>query len=405
MKSVFALGANVAVAALAVGLAPACSSTPDAFDPPITQCDPAKCAPGNLCLAMDGDLKCRKPCTSNADPAGSCPSNYFCSSTNVPSTIPAGCTKVDVTPSKALCSGLSASSGTRLTAFHCPGAKPTGCLAADAAGNFCCNEAPAETLAQPVCVKIFRDVATPGPKQWGAVCDPTKGLEENPDCDAAQGFFCRGTSPTDATSYCTRYDCLGDRECAAGFSCATINVGPNVATAKRTYHEVRTACLRREYCAPCNADVDCPPLAGRPQRCVPDQAGAGFCAPECATSKNCNPESKCVDGGIGVKTCYPRAGTCVGDGSLCSPCSNDAQCGDDGLCVKGSYTTERFCAKKSATTCTEKTNGCPPSSKPGVEVFCAAPDPKDPGESDNYCYGTYEIGESRDAGCYSPARL
>ena len=475
MKSVFAFGASLVAAALLVTLAPACSSTtttpagtpPDQPDPPITQCDPTKCAAGNECVAMDGDLKCRKPCASNVDPATSCPPNFFCAAANEPSTIPPGCTKVAVATSKTICGALSTSSGTRLSAYSCVDVKPTGCVAAGAAGNYCCNEAPAEQvpnracvktpaesqggnaafgcdpaketlwqcngegvspgsgtcrpssvpgglfccgafIAKPVCVKQFRDVA-PGPKQWGAACNPTKGLDTNDDCDVANGFFCYGNSPADAGAYCTRYTCTADRECAGGFSCATINVAPNVTTGKRTYHETTTACLRRDYGAPCKADLDCPPLVGRTQHCVLDDNSAGFCSPECVDSKNCNLEATCRDSG-GVKTCYPRAGTTVGDGTLCSPCRNDANCGDDGACVKGEYSTERFCAKKSAAKCTATSKSCPPSSKPGVALGCAVQE----GEAsplDNYCYGLYEFGtpgpnggQPVDLGCYTPAR-
>lgn len=411
MKSVFAFGASLAAAGLLVVLAPACSSTttatpalsPDAPDPPITECDPTKCAAGNECLPMDGDLKCRKPCASNLDPATSCPANFFCAAANEPSTIPPGCTKVAVATSKTICGPFSTSSGTRLSAYSCVDVKPKGCVAADGAGNFCCNEAPAEQLAKPVCVKQFREVKA-GPKQWGAACNPTKGLDNNEDCDTAQGFFCYGNSPADAGAYCTRYNCTADRECTGGFSCATINVGPNVTTGKRTFHETTTACLRRDYGAPCKADLDCPPLVGRPQHCVQDDNFVGFCTPECTDAKNCNFEAKCIDGGAGVKTCYPRAGTSVGDGSLCSPCRSDANCGDDGACVKGEYSTERFCAKKSAGRCTASTNQCPPSSKAGAKLGCAVPESGSPSPLDNYCYGLYVFGEGNDLGCYTPAR-
>lgn len=411
MKSVFAVRASVV--ALTLGsLAPACSSkSEETPDPPITECDPAKCAPGNSCVAMDGDLKCRKSCASNVDAAGGCPANYFCAATNIPSVIPAACTKVGVSESKALCRTFSASSGTRLTAFQCGSTPPTGCLKADEAGNYCCNEASGEALSQPVCMKMFGEVASTGPKQWGAHCDPRKGFDDNTDCDFAQGFFCHAENPTDAAAYCTRYDCIADRGCAGGFACMTINTAPNATTAKREFHQVRSACIRRDYCAPCRADVDCLPFEGRPQHCVLDDNSAGFCAPECGDSKNCNPEAKCVDMGIGVNVCYPRAGTCVGDGSLCSPCRNDSQCGEDGLCIRGDYTTERFCAKKSAGTCTETSNQCPASSKPDAEIHCSVPDPKKPNaDVDNLCYGLYNLGapqdgqQPKDIGCWTPAR-
>ena len=410
MKSVFAFGVSVATAALIVALLPACSSaqtgpfegTPD---PPITECDPSKCAPGNECVKMDGDLKCRKPCASNVDPKASCPSNFFCATANEPSTVPAECAKLAVAVSQTLCAQFAAA-GSRLTGYACPPpVAPRGCVAADDKGGFCCNAEPAETLTKPVCVKNFKDVERPGPKQWGAPCNPIKGLDNNDDCDAAQGFFCYGTSPADAAAYCTRYGCHANRECTGGFTCATINVGPNVTTGKRTVHETTTACVRRDYCASCQSDVDCPPLSGRAQYCVLDDNSAGFCAPACNSADNCNFEAKCVDAlGTGVKTCYPRAGACVGDGSLCSPCRSDGDCGSDGACVKGEYTTERFCAKRSTGTCTASARKCSPSSKPGARLDCVVPDSTTPSPLDNYCYGLYAFGTGNDIGCWSPDR-
>jgi hypothetical protein len=242
-----------------------------------------------------------------------------------------------------------------------------------------------------------------GPKQWGAGCNPTGGLEANPDCDTAQGFYCYGSSPADGAAYCTRYGCTSDRECAPNFYCGTINVAPNVTTAKPTRHQTTKLCLRRDYCAPCAADLDCPTLNGLTQHCVPDSVtGDGLCAPECKSSANCNFEARCVDVGTGVKTCYPRAGACKGDGSLCSPCSNDGDCGDDGLCVKGQYTTEHSCAKKSAVTCSATAKQCPPSSAAKAKIGCSTQDSEE--APANYCLGLWAFGDGADIGCWTPAR-
>src|SRR4051794_8289403 len=134
MKSVFAFGVSLAAVAL-LSLACSTSSTsatpalsPDDPDPPITVCDPAKCAPGNECIAMDGDLKCRKPCASNVDPGTNCPANFYCASTNEPSVIPPECTKVaSVSRSKTICAPFSTATGTRLNAYECGEATPKGC--------------------------------------------------------------------------------------------------------------------------------------------------------------------------------------------------------------------------------------------------------------------------------------
>ena len=408
MKSVFAFGASLTAAALLVAMLPSCSSTttatPSSSGGLQTTCDETQCLQGNKCLKGDGELKCRRPCSSNNDPATNCPAGAICVAGNTQSTLPIECAKSE---DKAVdvCGALSTQGGTKLTPYICLNATPKNCVASG--DKWCCNDAPSEVYAQPFCKRNVREIKA-GPKQWGAGCNATAGLENNVDCDSAQGFFCYGTSPADGASYCTRYDCHADIECAPNFYCATINVAPNVTTSKPTIHQTTTACLRREYCAPCTADLDCPTLNGLTQHCVPDDNSVGFCAPECSTSQNCPHDAKCVDGGIGVKTCYPRAGVCVGDGGLCSPCRNDADCGDDGACVRGQYTTELSCAKKSEIPCkTGSVAGtdfkCPASSAPKATIRCRGDAfeqvPKD------YCHGLYPFGESADVGCWTPAKL
>jgi hypothetical protein len=406
MTSVFASGSLGAAAFLGLALAlvvPACSSSTVNTPAGTDACDDTKCAPGNKCLSMDGEVKCRKTCSSNTDPATNCPVGATCAAGNAPSTIVEGCTKGDAAKTESLCGALITEGGSKLTAYTCGEVPPKGCLATATPSEWCCNDAPAELFPEPFCVKQL-NVVPAGPKRFGAACNGSGGLD-NPDCDSASGFYCYGTGPGDGASFCTRYDCHSDRECAPNYYCATINVAPNVTTSKPTVHKTTTACLRRDYCAPCKADLDCPPVNNLPQHCVPDDNYVGFCAPECATAANCAKDAKCVDGGIGIKTCYPRAGQCVGDGSLCSPCRSDADCGDDGACVTGQYTTERSCAKKSEITCkTGSVAGtdfkCPPSAKAKATIRCRG----DVFEQVpmNYCHGLYAFGESADIGCWTP---
>lgn len=334
-----------------IGVLAACSSDEKPATP---KCDSAKCAPGNTCIMFDGEEKCRKTCSSNADPAASCPFGYTC-------TDP-------------------------------------------------------ETGVPPFCMQdtAVRDDGKPLEKkpsgQWGAKCQANLGIE-NPGCDTAQGFFCYGTAPTDGDAYCTRYDCEKDSDCGAGFWCGKINQTPNVQTAKRTtFGEVQNVCLRRTYCSTCKVDLDCPPIAGTAQHCLEDASGARFCAPECDDNQGCPTEAKCSSYGD-FKACNPRAGVCVGDGSLCSPCRVDTDCGDDGLCVKGRYTTEKACAKKSTSSCGTEDKpaqgSCAQDTEVGskkVLVRCLGAvleeAPKD------YCHGLYLIGKEGggDVGCWTPNR-
>mgnify|MGYP005858760025 CR=1 FL=1 len=332
-------GALAAAAAALVLAAPGCSSETKVV--PAT-CDDAKCAPGNKCLPLDGEVKCRKVCTSNTDPTASCPFGYTC----VPQ---------------------------------------------DGVEAFCVKD---------------RAELTQGPGQWGNPCNAAGGLDANPDCDSAQGFYCYGTSPNDGASYCTRYDCETDRDCGAGFYCGDANIAPNVTTTKRTVGQTQRVCLKRSYCAPCKADLDCPAQNGIPQRCVPDDDGNGFCSPECTNSQNCNFEAQCVSGLTDLTVWYPRAGGCVGDGSLCSPCRSDADC-PQGACVQGTYTTEKSCTVKSGITCKDGSqNGtdfdCPTVASPKVPIRCLGmvfdTVPRD------HCHGLYPLGQSADVGCWTPRR-
>jgi hypothetical protein len=326
-----------AVGAVLVGLmaATACSSSTAA-----PSCDSSQCAPGNKCLPLAGETKCRKTCSSNSDPAASCPFGYTCT-----------------------------------------------------------NESP-----EPFCVKDTAGLTKAPKGQWGAPCKATGGLDKNPDCDTAQSFWCFGLTPTDGDAYCTRYDCTADTDCGAGFYCATANVFPDVTTAKRSQGDTEKVCLKREYCAPCAADLDCLPIGGRTAHCVADDTGKSFCTPECDKTANCNNEAQCLDFGD-YKACYPRAGTCVGDGSLCSPCMADPDCGPDGLCIKGQYTTEKSCAKKSPSACANKDCAAKPGNLPSASTGIGCQSKADDTVPAGYCVGVYSIGgQSADIGCYTPER-
>lgn len=329
-----------------VAVLAACASDPA----PATTCDSAKCAPGNTCLTLDGELKCRKTCSSNADPATSCPFGYTCTDTET-------------------------------------GQPP-----------FCIQNTAVGADGQPLKKKPSG--------QWGSKCQADLGIE-NPGCDGEQGFYCYGESPTDADAYCTRYDCETDRDCGAGFWCAKVNRTPNAKTAKRKgFGDVQNVCLRRSYCSTCKVDLDCPPIRGKTQHCVQDADGASFCAPECDGSASCPLEARCADVGVGAKVCYPRAQRCVGDGSLCSPCRADSDCAEGSVCTKGQYTTEKACTKKVAS-CAE----CPKTlESPARNIGCTREDgdelPK------NHCVGLYELGKPAgvgepqpyDIGCWTPNR-
>jgi hypothetical protein len=209
-----------------------------------------------------------------------------------------------------------------------------------------------------------------GGSPWGDACDPTKGLDQNPDCDSADYFWCYGVSPTDGNAFCTQFQCSDDADCPGGWWCATVNDTPNVTTSKRPdWGTTTTVCLPRayntkpgSYCAPCKSDVDCPKNGDAAQHCVSADGSGGaetVCSTECQNDGNCPFDQKCVDTGIGVSTCVPRAGTCKGDGSLCSPCHSDKECqaGAGGYCVNADYSTEHFCTAPTPTCTYSSTTG------------------------------------------------
>ncbi len=335
-----------------IGVLAACSSNDDKTATPV-KCDDAKCAAGNKCLPLNGETKCRKTCSSNADPATSCPFGYTCTDT-------------------------------------LEGVEP-----------FCIQDTALRDDGKPLEKKASG--------QWGASCQANLGIE-NPGCDTEQGFYCYGVAPTDGDAYCTRYDCEKDSDCGAGFWCGKINQTPNVQTAKRTtFGEVQNVCLRRTYCSTCKVDLDCPPVAGKTQHCIEDASGAGFCTPECDKTGNCPNEATCASVGD-LKVCYPRATVCVGDGSLCSPCRVDTDCGEDGICVKGQYTTEKSCAKKSTKSCgtaSKPTNGsCPEQLQDGSKAMVRCLGSLIKEVPADYCHGIYPLGSQGggDVGCWTPKR-
>ena len=287
-----------------------------------------------------------------------------------------------------------------------------------AKGNKCVNDGSVTACrllcpSQTACPANFHCASTPdgketyckadktkyGPSkgQWGVSCNPAGGLDNNPDCDNAQNFWCYGQLPTDGAAYCTQYQCTDDNDCAGGFWCAHINNQPSVQSVKRSFgaDQTTTACLKREYCAECKWNVDCPPVGGVNAYCVAGSDGAKFCTTECVNDGNCNPDSDCKDTpSAGGPVCIPRAGTCKGDGTFCSPCFSDAEC-KDGFCLYDVYTHEHYCSQKSNTPC-GVLNGklqadCPKTTAAGGKVSCATTT-QNPAIPKDQCYGIVEFG-------------
>ena len=280
---------------------------------------------------------------------------------------------------------------------------------------------------------------TPGPKQWGAPCNPSGGILNNPDCDVAQHFSCYATSPSDGAAYCTQYGCATDNDCKGGWWCATVNRSPNAQSGTYSVGVTNTVCKPRAYCAPCNADIDCEGSGGAPEHCIADAKGTHYCAPECMNlalpdggvqpntgDTSCNNEAHCIDlsqrapCGKGTCVCAARAHLCVGDGKLCSPCQSDKDC-PDGQCIKADYSTEHFCTVKSGVACAvDMTTGkvasqCPSMDEAKSGVGCIPPPPAGqpplPDVQVSQCVGLRTFGTDQNTGdiihvlgCYTPDR-
>src|SRR5579864_681999 len=82
---------------------------------------------------------------------------------------------------------------------------------ADCPFNWFCNDGQPKSWCAPGTYTFTKQ-----PGQWGDSCPPSGG-EANAACDAAEGFGCYGTSPTDAYAMCTIFDCAKDRDCPGGW--------------------------------------------------------------------------------------------------------------------------------------------------------------------------------------------
>ena len=155
---------------------------------------------------------------------------------------------------------------------------------------------------------------------------------------------------------------------------------------------MRTLCLKREFCSPCQTDADC--LAVPNQICAKDISGTKICTKRCDLVLNSCPWGNAAicdvwDKDLGFPTCAHRFRSCKGTGQNCEPCVDENDCGQNGLCLTTGFTGERFCVDLdlSCAGCTGAplciNAGCPdtPGGLPGQCL-------EDPGGSlHRKCYG------------------
>lgn len=231
---------------------------------------------------------------------------------------------------------------------------------------------------------------------------------------------CIGAGPGDIDAYCTKYDCQDDSGCPSGMWCGVLRdfhqvcnnpdypaagiepdpgdcIDPASFTADgKTYRLgpvslLRNACLRRNYCAECDTDMDCSLNAG--YVCVKtDASQKGYCSRSCTEAKQSCPwegASTCsvVDSAKG-DTCNPTYGACAGNKDVCSPCRNDDDCWDSSsstrrMCLRSMFSLEPYCVDID-TKCQADAD-CPKSGA-GVQMQCMT-DPAYAGSLlDHVCY-------------------
>lgn len=231
--------------------------------------------------------------------------------------------------------------------------------------------------------------------QFGTSCP-----NGNDECDAGNGWFCVGLKGT-ASAYCSQKNgCEQDSECPSGYWCGAVT---NVSDAKVIDydHPIKT-CMKRDFCAPCQTDLDCSFQLGAV--CRPDVNGENFCTLPCEADKNsCMIGTACVAGQDGANYCRPDVGFChASEPTGCGPCRIDSDCGPGGLCREGSFgykPTMKWCSTPCGGPDADGKNTCPVANN-GNEMVCldenlltlGGPITEDAGNSVyKHCYAPYTV--------------
>ncbi|HVU01999.1 MAG TPA: hypothetical protein VHE30_09615 [Polyangiaceae bacterium] len=241
-----------------------------------------------------------------------------------------------------------------------------------------------------------------GPGQFGTACPHGTECADCGDggCSPASEWSCIGAGPGDVDAYCSRRFCADDTECPTGYFCATRSSGvppctdacgipgdssgdcvsPSDIGANEHYRcgpgvLFANVCQKRDFCAPCEKDVDC--LGKANQVCAKDESGEKICTVRCDVGLNSCPWGSATtcgtwDPSVGP-TCEHRFGSCHGTGKSCEPCVENTDC-PNGFCTQTKFTGERYCVDltlpacscPSGTTSVCLGGGCPetPAGKP-----------------------------------------
>jgi cysteine-rich repeat protein len=424
--TVRAFSGSAVLLALSVSLlgAGACSSE----DPPVKQCggverdgqcfkkcDLSKCAEANYCFTTDERPEgfCGLPCTDSSE----CGWGFTCA--------PGSATLPDFSTRDAYCMGLglagNGAPGTTCTAdAQCDTGHGLNCLQGACTwkcsglglcpGGYECAGIPDATQDGPQGHCVAKGEET-GPGQYGTDCPSGK----SDVCDQAGGFQCIGVV---GTGYCSKKGgCEQDQDCPSGYWCSTMRVAKDTS-GNIDFAQRPRVCSKRQFCAPCDTDVDCSFQTGAV--CVPDKNNEKFCTHRCeASSNSCRIGSACTDVGDGLLACVPDVGVChEAEPKGCSPCRNDADCGDNAICASGMIGYKQgvnWCMTPCGPADEFGKNTCPLAPN-GLEMLCldenelsiggpfVEGDPTVPNYIYKHCYAPFTVDNSEMFGGEDPPR-
>jgi len=347
-------------------------------------CDNAACAQNHVCVAND----CRPFCSDQGD----CPLRYNCVPVAGADGKPLGnvCFQLDYAKNGSTGQNSPCTSDAEcdaLRGFSCAdGRCVRSCATHDDCGplGLCAGEG-----AERSCTQTDGEF---GPGQFNTRCP------DGDECDASAGFECVGIGAGDADAYCTKVNCAESSDCAPGYACIDQRgdhgpCAPACGFAGFPNDEdcvpveeidqpgsewrcgsvslLRKACIKQDYCTPCETDADCGALPG--QICAKDATGTKICTTLCderlpgacpfGSASSC----RVYDEELGLPTCGHKFERCLGDGNACEPCVVDADCGPNGYCYETPSSRERLCIDLDFT-CTADSE-CP-ESPGGVIMDC-----------------------------------
>lgn len=241
--------------------------------------------------------------------------------------------------------------------------------------------------------------------------------------ECVANLTCITKGDADADAYCTQNGCQADADCPGGYYCGAsrdpreicnsmpkkgnsnlcgkVSINTPCVPASdlgngNTLFEgpgciLQKTCLKRNECAPCDADLDC--SQGIANHCItmPMEAQKR-CAKACNANSDCGRDFACQDSGTAGKVCVHKFGACEGTGKFCEPCLDDTSCGPvTGTSVCFTHNDgQRGCGDIAFPTMCMTSADCPKS--PGGEPAFCIDDPASPLYQRCYIFAYIDLG-------------